>query len=610
MMDVKEKIKKRLPNVDQRDIDRLSDEQADFIIHPLEESCFLSACPGGGKTQVVGIKTAYEIADWKDRFSGIAVLSFTKKAAKEIADRVAKYDGINATRHPHFIGTIDSWLHSYILHPFGHEVIGFKGREGNKSFFVVENKSDAEFLNNEKFNVLIRTPQGKGYTYNATSFTLAFNGDLETINSEDKIPENASPSSLKRIKDNLLKNGFCTYQDAEYLCYKVLKDNGNILVNLTKRFPVIMIDECQDLSQTQIRLFHLLIEKGVHAHFVGDINQAIYDFRKVYIDNFIAFLKHCNIKEKKLKDNYRSNQEIVDACGRIIEKTTNRISEIEGKEPLLHKESVILWEYTNIQDLPNVFFSLLNERGLDVAKAVILGRSHSLLSKIRPRGNSQYNKIELFASALNCWNASNRTGKDMQNALQQIGRSICYLAYKGNGNHQQQYCPESISSIEWRMFLHKLLSDASESLIHYFEEKTWSEWASSLKSFLKSYWENMPNGKSDWDSVKNKIKGSTNEKVIDKIRGSAIENSERIRLTTIHDVKGETFDSVLLVSAANKNSKGGHVEQWIGLQEEGKNEHIRFAYVASSRPKHLLVWAIPESTKSKKQIKTLLFGNQ
>jgi DNA helicase-2/ATP-dependent DNA helicase PcrA len=78
--------------------------------------------------------------------------------------------------------------------------------------------------------------------------------------------------------------------------------------------------------------------------------------------------------------------------------------------------------------------------------------------------------------------------------------------------------------------------------------------------------------------------------------------SKRIRITTIHDVKGETFDAVLLVSAENRNSKGGHYEQWLN-PTQGHEEYQRFAYVACSRPRHILVIANP---KMNEEIKVLL----
>ena len=141
-----DKIEAKIGKLDHK----LTQEQADFILHPLDCPCYLNACPGSGKTEVVGIKAAYEIADWQDNFSGMAVLSFTKNAAKEISDRVKKYGGASATKHPHYIGTIDAWLHGYILQPFGHKIAGFIGRNSDKTFKVYNNDERLDFLSSYK----------------------------------------------------------------------------------------------------------------------------------------------------------------------------------------------------------------------------------------------------------------------------------------------------------------------------------------------------------------------------------------------------------------------------------------------------------------------------
>lgn len=70
-----------------KDILNISSQQADFILQPLNYDCFLSACPGSGKTHSVSLKFAYEINNWISRTSGIAVLSFTNNAANEIKNR-------------------------------------------------------------------------------------------------------------------------------------------------------------------------------------------------------------------------------------------------------------------------------------------------------------------------------------------------------------------------------------------------------------------------------------------------------------------------------------------------------------------------------------------
>lgn len=139
-------VKSRLKSLDRP----LSEEQLDFILHPISQPCYLKACPGSGKTEVVGIKAAYEISEWKNKFTGIAVLSFTKNAAKEIADRIKRFGGTNATQHPHFIGTIDSWIHGYILHPFAHKSTGYKGKDSDKSYRLIDNEEQYDFLSSFK----------------------------------------------------------------------------------------------------------------------------------------------------------------------------------------------------------------------------------------------------------------------------------------------------------------------------------------------------------------------------------------------------------------------------------------------------------------------------
>jgi hypothetical protein len=66
-----------------------------------------------------------------------------------------------------------------------------------------------------------------------------------------------------------------------------------------------------------------------------------------------------------------------------------------------------------------------------------------------------------------------------------------------------------------------------------------------------------------------------------------------LRITTIHSVKGETLDAILLVSALTvRGTQDGYWTQWLA---DPTFEVARLAYVASSSPKHLLAWAIPKT---------------
>lgn len=626
-MDDKELIRARLKNISQEDLNKLSDEQTSFIVRPLNESCFLRACPGSGKTEVVGLKAAYEIAAWKEKYAGMAIVSFTKNAAKEISERVSKYDGINATKYPHFIGTIDSWLHGYILHPFGHYVFKYQGAKdenskgliaGDKSYSLIDDKLDSDFLKNEKYKATYWTEgkdrKGHAVPIHVNEYYLTCDNKVE-IYKDHHIPklDSTKLSELGIKKRAFLMDGFTTYQDAESICYQLLKRNSNLLDSFTKRFKVVFVDECQDLSYCQLAILHLFQAKGVKLFLIGDMNQAIYEFRKVYTENIKNFISVNKLQTKRLTRNYRSDQPIVNICQELEKKLTENeiFSEVKGNIASF-ENSVLIWEYDNVQELPEKFISYirsLNSDKISIEKSAILARSHSLLSQIRPNPQSNLDKIELFASALNCWNVSNRTGIDMQNALEQLGKSLCMLAYQGKGSYQNQYRPEGVESIEWRSFLYQLIDKASKELFP-FDEKTWSEWVAGLKSFLDKQWSTLPGDKELWENVKSKVRVSpgkkkekkANKKISEAIYPEQNTVSNQIKITTIHKEKGKTYDAILLVSAENNLSEGGCFEQWIGLTKKIDKEYIRLGYVASSRPKYLLVWAIKRGSKNKKSL--------
>ena len=185
----------------------------------------------------------------------------------------------------------------------------------------------------------------------------------------------------------------------------------------------------------------------------------------------------------------------------------------------------------------------------------------------------------------------------LTSALNEIGKAICYLANNGKGNVQMQHCPAEAATIDWRLFLAELLRDAKELypfIDGHGNNLTWSNWVKRLKGFLEKKWENIPFKENEWEDAVRKMiapKGKANENVSKSISTPA--KKTNINIATIHSVKGRTFDAVMLISSPDKKSKGGHFEHWIDNISVNE-EHKRFAYVACSRPKHLLIIATPK----------------
>ena len=85
------KLKHRCLELSTSFINNLNDEQFKYITSSIDENIFLKACPGSGKTEILGIKSAYEIKSWENKHRGIAILTFTNSAEDEIRNRVEKY---------------------------------------------------------------------------------------------------------------------------------------------------------------------------------------------------------------------------------------------------------------------------------------------------------------------------------------------------------------------------------------------------------------------------------------------------------------------------------------------------------------------------------------
>lgn len=564
-----------------RHLCRLSYEQLQYINHRLRVPCYVEACPGSGKTEVVGIKAAYEFADWRHTFAGIAILTFTRNAAAEIKDRVVQYAGSEAAKHPHFIGTIDSWLHNYLLQPFAHAVTQYGGKDGDKSVRLIESESRAGFLNSYK--VVGNQPSA----IFANEYYRKHDGSLEGTKGELGAFDQGR---LEKVKERFLKDGFLTYQDAEYVCYQVLKRYPLISELLCQRFPYIIVDECQDLSDTQLYIFYELLRTGAVLQLVGDLNQAIYEFRKVSPKHIASFVQKQGFHRKTLTNNYRSNQSIVDCCSYLIQPSRS----IQGCEAEVCNHSCVLWQYTDetFQLLPECFDRFIAGMGLDSQKCCIVARGTSLLKKLHPQKERLRSPVELFASALNCWNLPHRSTTDIDNGLHSVGKSLSLLAYSGRGQHQKQYCPDSLDSKAWRIFLASVLDDAV-GLYPFPEDQNWSQWTKKLKGHLESTWSSLPVEGEQWDQVSRKIRAPQDHsktKVVDTM--GSVRPATNLRITTIHSVKGETFEALLLISAKDKKTRGGHFEQWLHPDAD-KEEYKRFAYVACSRPKHLLLVATP-----------------
>ena len=100
--------------------------------------------------------------------------------------------------------------------------------------------------------------------------------------------------------------------------------NGEALrKRITDQFPVAMVDEFQDTSPDQYRIFNLLYRvadnDGSHGLFlIGDPKQSIYGFRGADIHSYLSARRATEGRHYQLGTNYRSTAALVAAVNRLF----------------------------------------------------------------------------------------------------------------------------------------------------------------------------------------------------------------------------------------------------------------------------------------------------
>lgn len=628
-------------------ISEKTDEQLKYVFSSNSKNIFLRACPGSGKTESVGLKASYEIKRWDAKVGGIAVLTFTNSAADVIADRVTQFAGIDKLRYPHFIGTIDGWLHGYIAHPFSHLVTGYKGRGDDCSLRIVNESGDGDWLNAFKLDTAYSYyRKTKGRTKTLAAMPLYANNiryDYENDRWEIKIPTSKSNEytrddeyfnseaftefrsdkswltleylrgKFKEKKEIFNRYGFATFHDIENICYCLLCNHDTLAEIVAERFPFIIIDECQDLSRIQLQIFKKLIETGARIHFVGDLNQGIYAFKKVYPQKVKEFIEQNKFMTLELSRNFRSIQPIVNLCGKLVAQ-----GDVQGEpSSAKHDPSCVYFTYDKdgIQKIVENFVSCLKikKRYIALEKSAIVARGYSTVNKLRPAASRiPHNKQLRLTTAIHLW--QNGGVESIGEALNCIGRFVADNFFAAEStNSRAHYCPDcEPSHMRWRLLLAQILDECVKSKTLRNLSQTWKDWAKAVREQFESIVKSC--SKIELPSQNNRLfafsalRGKADQSVISTLETIERNNVSNIFITTFHKVKGQTFDAILVASAPDKRGDGGHWSQWVDAGNSD-GEHARFVYVASSRPRFLLAWAVPSPAGDEKtQLEKLGFS--
>ncbi len=261
---------------------------------------------GSGKTRVITFRIAHML-DKGIPQSQILALTFTNKAAKEMAERIKS---LTEKKLPML--TI-STFHAFGVRILHQEIDKLGWREN----FSIYDETDRTALIKECGRELGYTADAMDLYKIGTLFS-----DIKTGRKNWEGDNDMYRELYECYQEGLKLYNAVDFDDLIVLPIKLFKENPEVLAKYRERYKYIMVDEFQDTSHQQYELMHLLADKNVAV--VGDDDQSIYSWRGADYQNIVNFEKDFDVTEIRLEQNYRSTGTILDAANGVISHNTNR----------------------------------------------------------------------------------------------------------------------------------------------------------------------------------------------------------------------------------------------------------------------------------------------
>ena len=257
---------------------------AQKIIVEQDGNCVVLAAPGSGKTFVISEKIRrILLGDALRDYQGVIAISYTRKAAKNLKDRV--FANIPFSRSS-FFGTIDGFCFSEIVYPFlSHIWYGSQKDVAVKSLDEIEQTDKDSYL------------------------WIKEKRDLVSIAAEE----------WGLLQELYYGEGIILVEALELLACKVIKECEACRNYLKARYRYIFIDEYQDADIYTSLLFDELVELGLVGIAVGDAKQSIFGYDKKDSKYLQALVERGDFHYFPLDKNFRCSPSIINYSNRLMD---------------------------------------------------------------------------------------------------------------------------------------------------------------------------------------------------------------------------------------------------------------------------------------------------
>jgi len=320
---LKEDPSLRTPLVSQSLIAKLNPEQR-AAVEATEGPLLILAGAGSGKTRVITSRIAWMIQEKGVQPDAILAVTFTNKAAAEMAERVETLLGHATVAKP-----LISTFHSLCVRILRRDVEALRvNNEGlTRSFAIFDENDQAnvvkQIMRRMGLDIKQLTPRT---VLSRISWAKNHMVDPQDYYLGSKDPNGERIAHIyQSYKAELRKNNAMDFDDLLLEAVRLLKVSGPTRERYQRRFRYILVDEYQDTNRPQYEMMKLLGGEHKNVCAVGDEDQSIYSWRGADIRNILEFEKDFpDAKIVRLEQNYRSTQNILTGAGAVVANNLRR----------------------------------------------------------------------------------------------------------------------------------------------------------------------------------------------------------------------------------------------------------------------------------------------
>ncbi|HEM3548852.1 UvrD-helicase domain-containing protein [Streptococcus suis] len=546
------------------------------------------AGPGTGKTTVLTARIKILLEQLKGSGQGICVLTHTNVAVDEIKSSLKKL-GVEEIKNPHFIGTIQDFFNTFFAKKAFHLVLGDKKMQVlDDDIFCERFDKQFEFRKPNFYRDDWNFP-------NPGNWEIKWNFDhlnQVAMMVERKSYGRAFNESISYLfKQGIITNKCCL----ELAKWYIEQRRETLRTIISKRFSYLLLDEAQDTNLLQFELISLLFDTtNVTIQKFGDPYQAIYNIFEGDID--LAWKINRTI-EKRISKTSRFSDTIVDVVKNVC------IERYDDFHSNSHHTSFSPYFiiYKDGDDLIKKYSLLIDSLEANDESFKESNRSKMVLSVRHEELENTFGKRYQRISVKKV---------DQSNQITLLSNLIYREVSRLFNNSVEELFKSDDTRLQIFNIFKELKSDNKEDATIYLTElvvKLVSKGATVVDDDLLS------TGTNRFEEI---IQNCSNVISKDLLETNAKSIGTNICLGTIHSVKGETHKATLLM-LDSKFSTGYNSSQtsysmlqlletylcknYVALPEfkSDMEKHtfnaLKLAYVALSRPTHLVCIGIPNN---------------